>query len=176
MLTGLFFVFVTWGLTVGWGTGKVGTFGTSVVSPAIVLAQRYWSVAWVLVLVAAVNSVFVVAVASSNVSTRMWYAMARSGSLPGQLGRVHPRHGSPSNAVLPVVSTLLLIYIGYKSLVPLPAKPVGWAPVVAGVWALIGVALLVVMRVRGKEQWLLTAGQAMNDPGEDGNGVPQADS
>ena len=241
ILTGLFFVVVTWGLTVGWGIDKVGTFGTAAVSPAIVLAQKYWSVAWIIVLVAAVNSVFAVAVASSNVSTRMWFAMARSGSLPRQLGYVHAKHGSPSNAVLlqaaltlgiglgigfwigpanefflfglaitvvmvvvyalgnagvfryfwlghrpdrsffshvllPLVSTLLLIYIGYKSLVPLPAKPVGWAPVVAVVWALIGVVLLVAMRIRGREHWLLSAGRAINDPGEEARGLPSADS
>jgi amino acid transporter len=237
VLAGLFFVVVTWGLTVGWGTSKVGTFGTSAVTPAIVLAQRYWSGAWVFVLVATINSVFAVALASSNVSTRMWFAMARSGSLPRQLAHVHPRHGSPSNAVLlqaaltlaiglgigfwigpanefflfglaltvvmvivyalgnagvfryfwlsrrpdrklfphvvlPLVSTVLLVYIGYKSLVPLPAKPVGWAPVVAAAWAMIGVALLVVMRMRGRERWLLSAGRAMNDPADEAAGPP----
>jgi amino acid transporter len=228
ILTGLFFVFVTWGLTVGWGTHRAAAFGSSIVSPAIVLAQRYWSGAWILVLIATVNSAFAVAVASSNVSTRMWFAMARSGSLPRQLARVHPVHKTPSNAVLlqtaltliiglgvgfwigpanefflfglaltvvmvivyalgnigvfryfwlarhpgrkllvhvilPLVSTLMIAYVGYKSLVPLPAMPVGLAPVVVGAWTLVGVALLIAMRIRGREGWLLRSSRAMND-------------
>jgi amino acid transporter len=228
MITGLFFVLVTWGLEIGWGTSKIASFGSSAESPALVMARHYWAGAWIIVLLAVVNSVLAVAVAANNVSTRMWFAMARSGSIPSLFARLHPRFRTPSNAVmlqigltlavglgvgawigpeneffffglsltvvmvivyslgnigvmrhfygrphpgrrwfsqlvLPVVSTISLIAVGYKSLVPLPAKPVGWAPVVVAGWAVIGIVILLVMRARGREAWLTKAGEEMAD-------------
>jgi amino acid transporter len=232
VLCGLFFVVVAWGLTVGWGLDRLGLFGASSVSPAIVLAQKYWSGAWWLVLFAVTNSAFAVAIASNNVSTRMWFAMARSGSLPRFLGHVHPVRKTPTNAVLiqsaitlvvglglgfwigpfneflffglastvvlvvvyslgnagvvrffwlakrpdrkffvhfllPIVSILLLLYVGYKSIIPLPTGAVGWAPLVAGLWALIGVGVLIAMRRRGREAWLLASRQTMSELSDD---------
>jgi amino acid transporter len=232
MITGLFFVFVTWGLEIGWGTSKIAAFGSSAESPALVLARHYWAGAWIIVLLAVVNSVLAVAVAANNVSTRMWFAMARSGSIPSLFARLHPRFKTPTNAVmlqialtlavglgvgawigpeneffffglsltvvmvivyslgnigvmrhfyghphprrrwfsqlvLPVVSTIALIAVGYKSLVPLPARPVGWAPVVVAGWALIGVIVLLVMRACGHETWLTRAGEGMADLASD---------
>jgi amino acid transporter len=228
MITGLFFVLVTWGLEIGWGTSKIASFGSSAESPALVMARHYWAGAWIIVLLAVVNSVLAVAVAANNVSTRMWFAMARSGSIPSLFARLHPRFRTPSNAVmlqigltlavglgvgawigpqneffffglaltvvmvivyslgnigvmrhfygrphpgrrwfsqlvLPVVSTISLIAVGYKSLVPLPAKPVGWAPVVVAGWAVIGIVILLVMRACGREAWLTKAGEEMAD-------------
>jgi amino acid transporter len=224
VVTGVFFVFVTWGLQVGWGVNDAAGFGSSTESPALVLAQKFWGGAWVIVLLALINSVLAVAVASNNVSTRMWYAMARSGSLPQFFAKLHPKFRTPVNAVvlqailviivgigvgaligpdneffffglaltvvmvfvyslgnigvvrffwrrpdrkiithviLPVVSTVSLLAVGYYSLVPLPAKPIGWAPVAVGIWAVIGVGILVVMRLLKREAWLKRAGDSM---------------
>jgi amino acid transporter len=230
VVTGLFFVIVTWGLEVGWGTDHIKTFGTSAVSPAIVLAQKYWGGAWIIVLLALVNSVLAVAVASNNVSTRMWYAMARSGSLPKFFAKLHPKYYTPTNAVifqvalvlviglgvgawigpqneffffglaltvvmvfvyglgnvgviryfwrredrkwfphiaLPIISTLSLLVVGYESLNPLPAAPIGLAPLFVLGWAVIGVVILLVMKARGKEDWLQRAGESMAEVAPD---------
>lgn len=224
VVTGVFFVFVTWGLQVGWGVNDSNGFGSSTESPALVLAQKFWGNAWVIVLLALINSVLAVAVAANNVSTRMWYAMARSGSLPQLFAKLHHKYRTPVNAValqavlvlvvglgvgsligpdneffffglaltvvmvlvyslgnigviryfwrrpdrkfvmhvlLPVVSTASLLAVGYFSLVPLPAKPVGWAPVAVGIWAVIGIGILVVMRLLKHEDWLQRAGDSM---------------
>ena len=40
MITGLFFVLVTWGLEIGWGTSKIASFGSSAESPALVMARH----------------------------------------------------------------------------------------------------------------------------------------
>jgi len=44
--------------------------------------------------------VFAVCLATANVGTRMWYGMARSGSFPKALAKVHPTYRTPTNAVL----------------------------------------------------------------------------
>ncbi len=226
VITGLFFVITAWGLEVGWGVDSIKSFGTSSVTPAIVLAHRYWGAAWIIVLIAFSTSVLSVTVAANNVSTRMWYAMARSGSLPRVFARLHARNRTPINAVLlqaaltvvialgvgtwigpdnvffffglsitvvmvlvytlgnigiiryfwrrpdrqwfvhitlPIVSSILLLVVGYETFNPLPAAPIGLAPLFVAGWAVIGIAVLVVMRLRGREDWLQRAGESMAD-------------
>lgn len=64
---------------------------------------------------------------------------------------------------MPVVSTLGLLAVGYNSLSPAPAYPNNYAfPIVVG-WAVVGIAVLLVMRARRREDWLLRAGRAMAD-------------
>jgi amino acid transporter len=65
-----------------------------------VLAHRFWSSGWVLVLLAMFSSVVAVSVSANNVSTRMWYSMARAGALPRFLTKVHPVYRTPMNAIL----------------------------------------------------------------------------
>jgi amino acid transporter len=67
--------------------------------PPFVLARRFWGRGWLLILFALLNSMIAVSIAGTLVSTRMWYAMARLGSLPRSLSVVHPRHKTPSGAV-----------------------------------------------------------------------------
>jgi amino acid transporter len=62
--------------------------------------------------------------------------------------------------IFPVVTTLALIWSQYKSTVPLPGAPVGYALWVFVGWAVVGFALLIGMRLAGKEDWLLRAGEA----------------
>jgi amino acid transporter len=60
----------------------------------------------------------------------------------------------------PVVSTLALLTIGYKSLVPLPDMPVTLAPVLAAAYILLGVLVLVGRNLRpGHRQWMAKAGE-----------------
>jgi hypothetical protein len=59
-----------------------------------------------------------------------------------------------------VVSTVALIVVAYESLNPPPAYPV-WlaAPAVLCMLA-VGAVILVVMRLKGREEWIARAGQA----------------
>jgi amino acid transporter len=63
------------------------------------------------------------------------------------------------HAVFPVVSTLVLLYAIYKSF-PL-ATPFDLAPIVDGVWLIVGVVILLALRARGNETWLAKAGESI---------------
>ncbi len=181
-------------------------------------------------MLAFLNSVAAVCVACANVGTRMWYSMARSGSFPKALAKLHPVHKTPTNAILaqmflnigaglfvgavwgsetgfffatgivlvlavtvvyilanlavyvfyrrehrdefnwllhfifPIISSLVLLYACYKGFFdPFPDAPYNMGPFIVGGWFLIGVGMLLVLRSRGNEEWLLKAGQALGD-------------
>ena len=75
--------------------------------------------------------------------------------------RVHPEEFNVwSYVVCPIISTVALITIAYKSLVPLPASPVNYAPAIAGVYLLLGVAVLFGRNLRpGRRAWMADAGE-----------------
>jgi amino acid transporter len=100
LVMGVFMILCSWALLVGWGTNRFSGFVSARELPAFALAHRYWGGAWILVLLALANSAVGVAVACNNVASRMWFAMARGGSAPPLLARVHPRHDTPYIAVL----------------------------------------------------------------------------
>ena len=113
LILGAFLVIVSWGITLGWGTSVISSLPGSPELPGLVLAHHFWSRGWVLVLFAIFSSVMAVSLSSNNVSTRMWYSMARSGALPKALARLHPAYRTPVNAiavqfVLNVVSGLVI--------------------------------------------------------------------
>jgi amino acid transporter len=227
LLMGAYLVFTSWGILIGWGTADLDALVASKELPPFALARRYWGPGWVVILVALLNSMLAVSVACSLVSTRMWYAMARSGALPRAMATVHPRHKTPANAVtfqtlvtlggglglglwlgpdqafyvmgivltlalaliysagnlavfllyrrrgpefrmaqhalFPLVSTIAVLWVAYKSIVPLPPEPVAYAPAICGGWLLTGVAVLLVSKGLGREQWLLSAGAAAQE-------------
>jgi amino acid transporter len=111
LLMGVFLVFASWGLQVGWGTAHVGSFVSASDNPAFTIAHRVWGSAWVLVLIALANSVIAVLISSMNAATRMWYRMARVGVLPSWLGKVHPRFKTPSNAI--IAQTVLSLVLAF---------------------------------------------------------------
>lgn len=67
------------------------------------------------------------------------------------------------HVVFPLVSSVGLIFVGYNSLRPAPTYPNNWAFPLVLIWMAIGVAVLVGLRLRGREEWLLKAGQAAID-------------
>lgn len=234
-LIGVLLVIVFWGVIVGFGVSDVKAVTASSELPALALAHKLWGSLWVVLLFAFLNSVFAVCLATANVSTRMWYSMARSGSLPAVLGKVHPTFKSPTNAILlqmalslvsalgvgfllgadrsfflidglilvigvtfvyivanvgvfmfyraehraefnpilhavfPLVSSIVLLLAMYFTFFPPegygtpPAEPYSFAPIIDTIWLLIGVGILFWMRARGRESWLLKAGQAIGD-------------
>jgi amino acid transporter len=48
--------------------------------------------------------------------------------------------------LLPLLSTISLLWVTYKSAVPLPEPPVRYAPILAGVWLLAGVVVMLTVR------------------------------
>lgn len=225
ILLGIFLIFVTWAIIIGWGTNKIGSLAGSAELPAIVVAKRVWGPVWWLILLALLNSTFAVALACSNMGSRMWFAMARSGSLPTTLAKVHPVYRTPVNtiilqtavnlvtglvllwwlgavngyfyeslvlaiavifvyamgnigvfflywrqyrsefnvlyhAIFPAISLIALAWLTYELFNPFPAAPISYAIPTVGVWLLIGIVILVVMAVRGNEEWLTKAGDS----------------
>ena len=233
VLVGVFLVIVFWGLIVGFGVNDVSAVTASSELPALVLAHKLWGTLWWVLLIAFLNSTFAVCLATANVSTRMWYSMARSGSFPKVLAKVNPRFKSPTNAIilqmalslagalivgfwlgpdvsfflidglilvigvtfiyimanvavwmfyrgehraefnwilhflLPLASSIVLILAIWFTFFPPagygtpPGEPYSFAPIIDTVWFVLGVAILFWMRARGKEEWLLNAGEAV---------------
>lgn len=238
LLVGLMYVISSWGTIVGLGTEKAGGIATLTRNPYFVLADKLWGSAWIILLLALINSGFATALGGFNGAIRMWYAMGRSGSLPRRLAVLHPKYKTPVNAIwleiavigislacsaiwrpdrvlfvwalaftlglilvyvaiavgvvrhyrfgpargefnptlhlaFPIIGSVAALWVGYKSLVPLPAPPSNWAPVVAAVWVLIGIGILVILRVRGHERWLHDAGRAFDEtPEPEATSVP----
>jgi amino acid transporter len=76
------------------------------------------------------------------------------------------------HAVFPVISTAVLVYAVAISFQPLctttcPASPYNWAPVVDGVWLLLGIGVLVFYWSRGRDDWLRNAGLALGEAEEE---------
>jgi hypothetical protein len=62
--------------------------------------------------------------------------------------------------VCPIVSTVALVTIGYKSIVPLPDAPVVFAPLLALGYLLLGAAVLFGRNLRpGRTGWMAGAGE-----------------
>ena len=236
-LLGALLIISYWGQIVGWGVNRLSALPGSSELPGLVLAHRFWGGAWVIVLLAFLNTTIAVCLATANVGTRMWYRMAKGGSFPKALAKVNPTFKTPTNAILvqlalalvsglgvgawigadksfflvdglvlvmgvlfvyvvanvavfayylwqrrgefnvilhllfPLISTGALIYALVYSFIPFPASPYKWAPLIDGIWLLLGIAVLLVMYVQRNDKWLLTAGSAISD-GE----VPDSDT
>ena len=112
---GIFLVFCSWSLLIGWGTNNIDSFVAAQENPAFILARKFWGNGWVIILFALINSMLAVAIASNNSATRVWYAMARSGSMPLFLAKIHPKFQTPVNAVFlqMVVMNTVGLGLGY---------------------------------------------------------------
>ncbi len=229
LFMGAFFAICSWGLILGWGTSDVdGLVGSSELIP-FTLAKEFWGPLWWLAMLALINSAVAVSIATMNASTRMWFSMARSGSLPSMLKQVHPKLKTPVNAItlqaaitfgfglvlgarwggatlffisgllftlcaswiyilgnigvfrfymterrqdlnvflhviFPIISTVVLLYVVIQTFTnPTPTGRLAYALPFFLFWLALGVVILVILKVRGKEDWLLRAGQAAHE-------------
>jgi len=114
---GIFLVIVYWGQIVGWGTAALtGTSPKALVNspdlPGLEIAHRLWGAGWVIVLAAMFSSTLAVCQACNNVSTRIWFKMGETGTLPKWFGKTHPTHRTPTNAILANLALSLAIGLG----------------------------------------------------------------
>jgi amino acid transporter len=65
--------------------------------------------------------------------------------------------------LFPVGTSVVLIYSLYKSFKPFPAHPYNWSPVIVGGWLVAGMAILLVLRMRGNESWLTKAAAVIEE-------------
>jgi amino acid transporter len=122
VIMGFFLIICAWGIISGWGVSNIHSFATSSEAPYIVLAKRFWSSAGVpILLLALLNSALAVTIASTNVTTRMWFSMARSGALPHGLAKLNQRFKTPVNALFLQTAISIVAGLGVAALIG-PAK------------------------------------------------------
>jgi amino acid transporter len=114
---GSFLVIVYWGQIIGWGTAVLtGSSPKALVNspdlPGLAIAHRLWGAGWVLVLAALFSSTLAVCQACNNVSTRIWFKMGETGTLPAWFGKVDPKYRTPTNAILANMVLSLVIGLG----------------------------------------------------------------
>jgi amino acid transporter len=114
---GTFLVFCSWSILIGWGTKDINSFIHANENPAFILAKKYWGGGYIILLFAFINSMVAVAISANNSAARVWYAMARSGSMPSWLGVIHPRFQTPKNAVILQLILTFAVGIGLGLLI-----------------------------------------------------------
>jgi amino acid transporter len=135
VIVGFLLVFMSWGQISGWGTDRIDTLSDSSELPAFVLGHKYWGGAWVIVLIALLNSAIAVAIACTSTATRFLYGMAKTGLLPHQLRTINERHRTPTGAI--AFQTLINVSLGI--LLPL-AIGVANVYTITGTWFTFAVA------------------------------------
>jgi len=231
VVLGVFFLITSWLFIVGSGVDNVDGIVNATENPIFTLANRLWGGAWVILLLALLNSVIAVALGTFNSGSRTFFALGRTGALPRGLAKVDPKRGTPVNAitvqlavtlavfvfillygpedafalwgltitlgliltyiavnigvfryftteararfnpmlhaVLPLLGSLAVAWVFYKSVAPLPPAPGRYAPIVLGVWLALGIAILVFLKLSGKEHWIEEARRAAEIADED---------
>lgn len=94
----VYHAFTSWGIMVGWGLDDIDSFSGSP-QPVFDLSTRLWGDLWFLTLLALLNSLVALTVATNNAATRVFFAMGRVGVLPRGLARLHPTRRTPVNAI-----------------------------------------------------------------------------
>jgi amino acid transporter len=150
-IVGVFVIFCLWAMMIGWGTAHLSSMITYGGNPVFDVAHRLWGPAWVLLLLAIINSLLSVSVATTNSSTRVIYAMGRTGALPRWFGEIDNRYGTPRNAI--IAQTILTFGLGLG---------LGFAMgafnefLMIGVAITVGLALLYMLACLGVVKFFLT--------------------
>jgi amino acid transporter len=101
VVVGLFYIVVSYAQVMGYGLDNVQALAQAE-APLDELSTRFISGKFaVLIDLAATASGFACMVGALSASARLFYALARAGLSPA-IGTVHPRHGTPTRAILMV--------------------------------------------------------------------------
>ncbi len=113
----IFYVWTTYNISIGVGVNKAGSEAWAS-NPAILatLAKTFVGTPMMIIVdIAAIGSAFIVCLACATAATRTLFAMGREGVLPSWLGRTHPVHRTPTNAILVIaaVATVAAFLVGF---------------------------------------------------------------
>lgn len=111
LLVGAIYVFTTYAEMVGFGVDRVDAL-TGETAPFTALAKQYAPWLELLVGLAGVSSIFAVIMNSHNGIARIIFAMGREHMLPRVLAKVHPRHGTPSAAIIANTVFAVVVTLG----------------------------------------------------------------
>lgn len=111
LLVGVIYVFTTYAEMVGFGTSGVDALVKDT-APFTTLAAKYAPWLKLLVGLAGVSSIFAVTMNSHNGIARILFAMGREHMLPPVLAKVHPRHATPSAAIIADTIFAVVVTLG----------------------------------------------------------------
>jgi amino acid transporter len=135
LFIGILYVFTTYAIDVEFGPAKFTAFTTGTTSASWVgVARALYSLFWVLVFFAIINSTLANSNAGVNVFSRTSFAMGRIRAFPAALSRVSDRHRSPVLAITTgcVIGLAVMLGLGFK-----------YTPGTA--FAMIGTALVILL-------------------------------
>ena len=96
---GVFYVFCSYAAVVGWGFGRLGTYGQDP-NPWGTMAARVWGPFSFLAILAILNSATANANAGVNAASRVLYAMGRAAGLPKMFAHISGRFRTPDLAII----------------------------------------------------------------------------
>jgi amino acid transporter len=132
---------------------------------AIILETSVCAFAFVLMLIFSVEDVFFTWALTITIGLILMYIAANIGVMKWYLGEKRAEFNPFLHLVLPIVASIAVGYVGYKSVVPLPDPPVKYAPLIIAGWLLVGIGVLLWQNSRGNKEWLAKAQMAMEDGG-----------
>jgi amino acid transporter len=110
LITGAWFTFAMYAIIVGYGPAHIDQLAAST-APLHDLAVRYIGPWYSYVVdLAAISALVAVVLAIHTANFRIMYSLGRDGLLPKALGRTHPKHKTPHNAI--IVYSILTLVIG----------------------------------------------------------------
>src|SRR5215472_3885192 len=143
---GALYVFTTYAAAVAFGPGGFTHFTSSGPASWEGMARSLYGIFWFFVFLAIVNSTIANANAGVNVSSRTAYAMGRIGAFPRLLALVHPRHRSPTLAILAAfvvtIAVTLGLGLGYDPMTAFFMVGTGIVIVLAAIYILMNVACI----------------------------------
>jgi amino acid transporter len=119
--------------------------------------------AFLLMLIFSVEDVFFTWALTITLGLILMYILANAGVIRYYLTVKRAEFNPLLHIVLPIVASVAVGYVGYKSVVPLPDAPARYAPIVLIGWLAVGAALLVWQNARGNREWLAKAQLAMDE-------------
>jgi amino acid transporter len=129
VVVGIFFTFAMYAGVVYWGPHHVTLGKNTFVTfnggdPWDGIAHVVWGGAWVIVLLAVINSTWGGTMAEFNAASRVAFALGRIGLLPKQAAAIHPRRRTPYIAAiaLAVIAIAMALIFGFAMSGP---KPLG---------------------------------------------------
>jgi amino acid transporter len=157
-----------------YGMGRTGVLPAALaeVSPtrktpdkAIALEAGVCAFAFLLMIIFSVEDVFFTWALTITLGLILMYILANIGVMKYYLTEQRAQFNPFMHIVLPIVASIAVGYVGYKSVVPLPAAPVKYAPWILVGWLVLGAILLFWQNARGNKEWLDKAQLAMEDGG-----------
>jgi amino acid transporter len=130
---------------------------------AIAVEAGVCALAFLLMIIFSVEDVFFTWALTITLGLILMYMLANVGVIRYYLTVKRAEFNPLLHIVLPIVASVAVSYVGYKSVVPLPPAPAKYAPIILLGWLVVGAAVLVWQNARGNHEWLAKAQLAMEE-------------